>query len=64
MENNVIPCLTCGTLMNHHADKLLYVHDGAGNKAGVGELLEEFHRCLHCGAGVSRRANLPGGRYS
>ncbi len=51
MENNVIPCPACGTLMNHHADKLVYVLE----REEADEVIEEFHRCPNCGAGLSRR---------
>lgn len=46
-DNERIPCPVCGTLMNHHAEKLVY-----GSDAGEGELLEKFYRCPHCGAGT------------
>jgi len=36
--------------MNHHADKLIYELQAAPE-----EVLEEFYRCPHCGAGLAQR---------
>ncbi len=49
--HQTISCPVCGAPMNHHAEKLVYGSDvGDGNS----ELLEQFYRCPHCGAGESR----------
>ena len=52
-QSNPIHCPECGTPMNRHADKLVYVNEGK-----LEEVIEEFHRCPACGAGVSRRGRL------
>jgi ribosomal protein S27AE len=52
-QSNPIPCPECGTPMNHHADKLVYV-----SESKLQEVIEEFHRCPACGAGASRRESL------
>jgi ribosomal protein S27AE len=57
-QHKPIPCPNCGTAMNHHADKLVYLCAEALTP-GDGELLEEFYRCPHCGTGTSRPANFP-----
>ena len=53
METEFISCPVCGASMNHHANKLVYGGED-GNDSKMAEVLEEFHRCPGCGAGVSR----------
>ncbi len=52
-QSSPIPCPECGKPMNHHADKLVYAGEDK-----LEEVIEEFHRCPACGAGVSRRGRL------
>jgi len=61
MNNGKIPCPVCGTPMNHHADKMVYACEDGGPLNSAGEVLEEFHRCPTCGAGIARRAGLIAG---
>jgi ribosomal protein S27AE len=52
-------CPGCGSAMNHHGDKLVYVDSGEETKSTesrLGEVLEEFHACSRCGAVASRRS--------
>ena len=51
-------CPKCGTLMNHHADKLLLPdsdRDAADVDAQLGGVVEETHACPKCGNVEFRR---------
>ena len=50
-------CPRCGTTMNHHADKRLYLNDSDESRPTdpiTGGFVEEMHTCPKCGAGASR----------
>lgn len=41
-------CPACGSVMNHHADKIIY--------SDRGEQVEQFYQCPNCGAIATRPA--------
>jgi ribosomal protein S27AE len=56
MPSDKISCPVCGTAMNHHADKLIYISESA--TGDTGELIEELHQCPTCGAAASLPAAI------
>jgi hypothetical protein len=53
-------CRACGTLMNHHADKLEYSESGAA-ESGLCGIVKEVHTCPACGNVETRVADEGGG---
>lgn len=60
---NKLTCPKCGSAMNHHADKLIYLSEKVQTAAidpALGGLIEETHACPGCGAVASRLAERAG----
>jgi hypothetical protein len=59
----ILSCPECGSEMNRHAEKLVYVESAADLRLmdlGSQGLLEEIHACAGCGNVESRRVRLRG----
>jgi ribosomal protein S27AE len=53
-------CPRCGTKMNHHAEKIVYVREAGDFRQAdlmTGSLLDQIHACPNCGASASRPAS-------
>ena len=53
-HRNEMKCPACGTIMNHHADKLIYESASVEQGVPFSGLMQEFCTCPACGAGASR----------